>query len=83
MDLDEIKEIIESDGGKFIIVENGKPLLVIMSFDEYRRKIKKSNPATDFEKNPGQKKDSEEEMPAELSTAPAEEDVNIEDLPLE
>jgi prevent-host-death family protein len=83
MDLNEISEFIKEDGGKFIIVENGKPSLVIMSFDEYRRKIKKSNPATDFEKNPEQKKDSEEEMPAELSTAPTEEDIDIEDLPLE
>ena len=46
MDLNEIKQLIESDGGKFIIVENGKPLMVITSFEEYKKKFinKKNNP---------------------------------------
>ena len=37
MDLNEIKSIIEIDGGKFIIVENDKPKLVVISFDDYKK----------------------------------------------
>ena len=33
MDLEMIKKIIEKEKGKVIIVENGKPILVISSFD--------------------------------------------------
>ena len=45
MDLNEIKNLIEIDGGKFIIVENGKPAMVIVSFEEYKKKLtgKKNN----------------------------------------
>ncbi|MBI2644123.1 MAG: hypothetical protein HYW95_01280 [Candidatus Wildermuthbacteria bacterium] len=39
MDLNEIKDLIEKDGGKFIIVEGGKPTMVILSFEEYRKKV--------------------------------------------
>ncbi len=40
MNLQELKDIIQGDGGKIIIVENDKPELVVMSFEEYRAKIK-------------------------------------------
>jgi len=40
MNWEEIKEIIEVDGGKFIIVENGKPILVITNFENYKNKLK-------------------------------------------
>ena len=39
MTLDEIKNLIKLDGGKFIIVENGKPVLMVMSFDDYKKII--------------------------------------------
>ncbi len=42
MDINEIKNLIEIDGGKFIIVENGKPVMVVVSFEEYKKKIKNS-----------------------------------------
>ena len=46
MDFNEIKNLIEIDGGKFIIVENGKPTMVVVSFEEYKKKLtgKKNNP---------------------------------------
>ena len=75
MELNEISELIEQDGGKFIIVEEGRPSLVIMDFDEYRKKISnqvKSNPERIPEEIPP-------ESPQDLGT----EEVNIEDLPLE
>ncbi len=39
MDLNEIRQFIEEEGGKFIIVENGKPVMVITSFEDYKKKI--------------------------------------------
>ena len=41
MDFQELKDIIQRDGAKIIIVENDKPQFVLMSFEEYK---KKSNP---------------------------------------
>ena len=38
MDLREIKEIIKTDGGKFIIIEDDKPVFVIMSFEDFKKK---------------------------------------------
>jgi len=39
MNLNEIKAIIQKEGGKIVIVENDEPQLIIMSFAEYRGKI--------------------------------------------
>lgn len=68
MTLDEIKEIIQKSGGKFIIVENGKPEMVIMSFEDFKKNF--TAPATSTP--PPQK-----ETPQELE----EEPLKIEDLP--
>ena len=38
MDFQELKDIIQKEGGKVIIVENDKPQLVVMSFEEYKKK---------------------------------------------
>ena len=38
MDLNELRDIIQREGGKIIIVENGKPQMVVMSFEEWKRK---------------------------------------------
>ena len=40
MDLNELRDIIQREGGKIIIVENGKPQMVVMSFEEWKRKAK-------------------------------------------
>jgi prevent-host-death family protein len=37
MDISKIKQLVKQSGDKFIVVENGEPELVVMSFDEYRR----------------------------------------------
>lgn len=65
MDLNEIKKLIEEDGGKIIIVEHGEPIMVVTSFDDYRKN------RTKLEKK------SQKPMPKELE----EEDLKIEDLP--
>ena len=50
MNLDEIKNLIESDGGKFIIIENGKPVLVVTSFEDYKKNITNNSEGTLFSK---------------------------------
>lgn len=37
MNLEDIKEIIKKDNGKFIIVEDGEPVMVIISWGEYQK----------------------------------------------
>lgn len=80
MDLNEIREIIEIDGGKFIVVENGKPVMVVTSFDDYKQRIKgkKTTPVSTTvsfpEKVVAEKK---ARIPKELEDEP----LKIEDLP--
>ena len=65
MDLNEIKKLIEEEGGKIIIVENGEPVMVVTSFADYTKN--KTKPEKKLQKP----------MPKEL----AEEDLKIDDLP--
>ena len=39
MDFNEIKNLIPQDGEKVILVENGKPTVVLMSFDVYKKRF--------------------------------------------
>ncbi len=72
MNLREIKDIIKREGGKIIIVENDKPEVVIMSFDEWK----------------GEKHQERENAPRaeQSSSAPPPEErpeeLTIDDLPL-
>jgi len=70
MDFEEIKKIIEADGGKFIIIENGEPVMVITSFEEYKKKVLGSKE--------DQPKKERKPLPEELK----EEELKVEDLPL-
>jgi hypothetical protein len=67
MDFEEIKKIIEEDGAKFIIVENGKPIMVITSFADYKKKLKSVEPGRKNVQPPSQET--------------GEEELKIEDLP--
>lgn len=72
MDLSEIKNLIEIDGGKFIIVENGKPAMVVMGFEDYKKQLtEKKNNQAGFRKE-------ERLAPKELESEP----LKLEDLPL-
>lgn len=73
MDINEIKNLIEIDGGKFIIVEDGKPSMVVISFDDYKQKLieKKIIPAKKEQRLP-------QALPKELESEP----LKLEDLPL-
>ena len=41
MDFNEIKNLIQQEGGKIIIVENGKPVMVVLSFEDFKARNKK------------------------------------------
>ena len=72
MNLQELKDIIQRDGGKIIIVENDKPELVVMSFEEYRAKTKERlSPSFAPPLPPPQREDERERS-----------DLTIDDLPL-
>lgn len=73
MDLNEIKRIIEADGGKFIFIEDGKPTMVVCSFEEYKKKL-----FTGSEKNLQKSTSARETLPRELR----EDELKIDDLPL-
>ncbi len=62
MDLNEIKNLIEIDGGKFIIIENGKAEIVIMSFDEYKKRL---TPSVALAKEGREKKPIPKELESE------------------
>jgi len=69
VDLNEIKKIIEEDGGKVIIVENGEPVIVVTSFADYKKgRARPEVKAKEKEPKP---------LPPELS----QEELKIEDLP--
>ena len=37
MNIRELKEILDREGGKIVIVEQEKPTLIVMCFDEYKK----------------------------------------------
>jgi len=37
MDINDIKQFIPEDGEKIILIENGKPVVVLMSFNTYKK----------------------------------------------
>lgn len=46
MDLEEIKQLIEKEGGKIIIVENNKPVLIVLPYEEYKKRSGSVSPPT-------------------------------------
>lgn len=81
MDLNQIKNLIEPDGARIVIVENGKPILVITSFEDYKKRVvpqgSQPHPAEVNQKNnPGKK--TPQPIPRELE----EEPLKLDDLPL-
>tara|TARA_Y100000310_G_scaffold242750_1_gene246958 strand:+ start:868 stop:1074 length:207 start_codon:yes stop_codon:yes gene_type:complete len=68
MDLEELKAILQRDKGKIIIVENGKPLMVILPYENEGLYSAQEEIAESLE---------EEE---EMGSAPGE--LTLDDLPL-
>ncbi len=69
MDFDEIKNILNSGENKIVVIENGKPVMVIIKFDDYKKKFGNREP----EKN----EEEDNNLPEEL----AEEPLKLGDLP--
>jgi len=40
MGINDIKQFIPEDGEKIILMENGKPVVVLMSFNTYKKEFK-------------------------------------------
>ena len=70
MDLNELKKVIEGETSKVIIVENGEPVFVVMSFEEYKRT--KGQPANSSNNSKALPNSAKELI---------EEPLKIEDLP--
>lgn len=66
MDFKEIKNILNSGENKIIVIENGKPLMVIMKFEDYKKKF-----------NQSALEETENDLPEELT----EEPLKVDDLP--
>ena len=79
MDLNQIKEIIKADKGKLIIMEDGKPVLVIMDFADYAQSINKNLSRENFSAPASSVQEAkvQNEIPPGLK----EEPLKIEDLP--
>ena len=67
MDLEEIKKFINSEGEKIILIENGKPVLVVMKYNDYKNKFFKENDSGEIFDEQTQTEDKN--------------DLTIEDLP--
>ena len=91
--LKDIKNILKRIGGRFIIVEDGKPSYVILSFQEFKNLISKisQNPDEEMlenkdscgvnEKFSDLRQQGAEEMPKSTEVV-EEEEPTIEDIPL-
>lgn len=77
MDLKEIQDLLKGEKGKIIIVENGEPLMVILPYEEYKKKGSGSN--ADDSGN-GNGNGISEPLPEEIPDSQSE--LTIDDLPL-
>ena len=93
MDLNKIKNLIKQNGDKFIVVENGEPELVVMSFAEYEKLVNSRPSGGRLEGNQGPAEPEEDTtsaaivesigLPAGLAGLPVRlEDIRLEDLPI-
>jgi hypothetical protein len=92
MDLKLIKKLLEQEGTKIIIVENGQPTMIISSFREYFDGLEEKG--TKKKENPGvlskklEEVNSEESKEEEAILLPSEKEesqkrgLTIDDLPL-
>ena len=61
MNLQDLKQLINSNGEKVIIVEDGKPVFVLLSFQDYQKRF-----------NPREEKETEQEKTLSLIPQRAE-----------
>ncbi len=61
MELKEIKNLIEKDGGKIIIIEGDNPAIVIMSFEEYKKTLEAKKETENQESKNSELQNSEDQ----------------------
>ena len=69
MNLNEVKRILGKERGKLVIVENDKPVLVVLSYEDYERAMRHNPQPLPFSQEEGTEETSAEEL-------------TIDDLPL-
>lgn len=62
MDFDDIKQLINSDNERIIIIENGEPVAVLVSFDEYKKNFRKKTPAYQVKEATENKEETKKEL---------------------
>jgi hypothetical protein len=90
MDLKTLRDIIEKDEGKIFVYEEGKPLLVLMNFDVYKKLVNKNFKEEEKEKPAGKsivdsitRKEEKQEKPEITEESnEAGEELDIDDLNL-
>ena len=92
MDFNEIKKIIEEDGGKLVIIENNKVAMVAMSYEEYQKhKTQWPSPTLSIQKREDVAQGRTESLQMQTrslnpqpdrSNANQVEELTIDDLPL-
>lgn len=70
--LKEIEKLLKKVGGKFIIVEEGRPSYVILDFEEFKKLAGYSSA----------REESSESPEAVVEEKPEEDDLTVEDIPL-
>ena len=81
MDFQEIKHIIEKEGGKIVIVENDKPRLVVMSYAEWQGRFRSDKPLPEKRVEPEQTA-APQSMPSGMREESNRDGLTIDDLPL-
>lgn len=95
MDFKLLKQILQKEKSKIVIVEDGKPLMVVLPFEEYLKEPKKedvdlSSSRIEKEKrelvNISKTKEEPKAIPSTISPRPSypqsQEKLTIDDLPL-
>lgn len=73
MDLNEIKKIVPGNGERYIFIENGKPVLVLLSFEDYQKR---------FNSKEGKETEREKTLPLiPQRTSQVKNELTLEDLP--
>jgi hypothetical protein len=78
-----IKNILQKDSGKCIIIENEKPMYVVMKMKDYENLLEKDNPSenTEIEKVNQDIAGLRNQNENNLEEIVPEEEVSVEDLP--
>lgn len=98
MDISQIKKLVKENGDKCIVIENGAPSLVVLSFSEYEklievrgyeksdaapRRVPSSYAYQGYETLPNEDGAVRETIPFESAGLPVRlEDIRVEDLPV-